>query len=215
VICPEPDLQTSHEDWFVTLGDCILGHREIEKRPRRYNLTLHRFEQIHRLLRARYGREVPNLDDSCLIFEAMARLFRVEMGALYENETQSLVAFDRWIGVWAPWMSEREIGEAWQSAMKFKKRPTAQTLARMFRVTWEERERLEIYHFGACDLTNSEFAAAKRRKKRSRDRQQKGKRRAEMGAIPRKQYEEESVAARCRRMGISRSTFYNRLQRDE
>jgi hypothetical protein len=163
-----------------------------------------RLREIERVHSSRFGSVLPD-DDSGMDDLDLAAHAVAGMGGDVERHIQDYV----W--KWAPWAFfkndfcivafSRRIAA---HPLRFK----ADTIARRLGVTMAERTALKLTTIGAIDCNVRQRARLRDERKRARAIE----RRRALGAVPRAQYEAESLS-RTRpwdAMGISRSTWYRR-----
>ncbi|MBG6209238.1 hypothetical protein IWQ49_003909 [Labrenzia sp. EL_126] len=197
----------------VKSGDLLWGYLEVEKR--KFHQTLFRLREIDKLLTHRHGQTIPDTDDVEWIVPPIAALFRVEAvvpGGIFETDEQAFVNFMRWLKRWVP-SASREFGLlVWSQVSDCRHRPKADDLADALGVTLAERTFLNLTQIGACDVTTEKRKAIAKERKKTKDRLAKQEKRRKAGAIPRAQYEAESISRKkpWQEAGVSRATYYRR-----
>lgn len=197
----------------VKIGGLLWGYLEVENR--KFHQTLFRLREIDKLLTHRHGQTIPDTDDVEWIVPPIAALFRVEAvvpGGIFETDEQAFVNFMRWLMRWVPWAG-REFGLlVWSQVLDCRCRPKADALAASLGVTLAERTFLNLTQIGACDVTTEQRKAIAKEHKRTKDRRAKREKRRKAGAVPRAQYEAESISRKkpWEEAGISRATYYRR-----
>lgn len=164
-----------------------------------------RLNDLARLFRGRYGTTLPDddagRDDVEVAVHHLVRL-RGHVGQA-----------ERWIEVWAPWMSR---GEAAAMIARATDKPQvwkADDLAARLGITKEERAMYGITTIGAIDQTKDERTAARREK----DRLRKEQIRRAKGSKPRQEYLAEAISkvSPWVAAGVSRATWYRQKLTDE
>lgn len=119
-----------------------------------------RLNDLARLFRARYGVVLPDddagRDDIDIAASHLASLAHPK------------VRIEKWLDLWAPWLSRAESAEIVTRAVMEQKHWTADQLAWRLRLTDADRTTLGITTIGAIDCNKAE--RAKRRKVRQRER---------------------------------------------
>jgi hypothetical protein len=94
---------------------------------------------------------------------------------------------------------------------------SADQMAEMLDLEYEDRQRLAIFTIGAVDMTKRQRANARKQRKREQDRAKKEARRRERGAPNREQYRAESLSQTrpWEQEGISRSTWERRRRKHD
>lgn len=174
------------------------------KRATPMQIVALRIADLSTLFRSRYGTVLPDddagRDDIRLAVDHLAAL------------AHPARAITRWLETWAPWMTLGEQRQVIADGIAGQRNWKADALAWRLRLTKEERTMLGITTIGAID--HGKAARKKRRKERERERQA-AKRRA-AGAVPRAQYEGQSLEKQKPWLaeGISRRTWYRRRLND-
>lgn len=164
-----------------------------------------RLNDLARLFRGRYGHVLPDddagRDDLIVAVNHLACLPHPQK------------PIDRWLEIWAPWLTMKErrqiVGDALASPQRWK----ADALAWRLRLTAADRRTLGITTIGAID----ESRAMRTKRRRERERQRKEQIRRAQGAKPRKTYKAQSVskAKPWEAEGISRASWYRRRSRPD
>lgn len=159
-----------------------------------------RMNDLAKLFHARYGHILPDddagRDDLSVAVHHLACLARPHK------------PIDRWLEIWAPWLTVAERKTIVADALVSPQRWKADQLAWRLRLTAEDRRMLGITTIGAIDENKS--ARTKRRKRL--DRERKARLRRALGSKPRKVYEGQSLEQAMPWIGegISRRTWYRR-----
>lgn len=159
-----------------------------------------RLVDLATVYRSRYGLILPNddagRDDIALAVDHLAALAHPK-----KHITQ-------WLDLWAPWLTLAEVNDVIANGITNRRNWTADQLAWRLRLMKEERTMLSITTIGAID--HPKAARKKRRKQRERERRVANRR--AKGAIPRPEYEQRSLnrAKPWEAEGISRATWYRR-----
>jgi hypothetical protein len=151
-----------------------------------------RLGDVKRVMRDRYGRELPD-DDAGR--EDLGELLALSLPKNCMNVVET----------WAPWMPDTEAEMFINSIVRADTDTSPKALGKRLRLTNAEREHLGVWQILPCDLTKEELAQQKRAKKRARDQA----RRRQSGAVPR----ENSVMRRKPWVpeSVSRATWYRNL----
>jgi len=163
-----------------------------------------RIRDMERIIINRYSGMVPNNGDGVMIIKFVAH----HAASISENAEKWV---KEWAGRWAPWLLSHESRD--QIVRDAAANPvmlSADELAVQLGVTKEERDWLGITTIGAIDCDKNQRSELRRERKRRRIEAQ---RRAD-GAVPRDQYESESLSRTkpWEAMGVSRSTWYRQKQ---
>lgn len=160
-----------------------------------------RLVDLATLFRTRYGGQILPNDDSG---RDDIKLAVDHLGALAHPAR----AITRWIGLWAPWLSIGEQQQYLVQGISHRRNWTADQLAWRLRLTKEERKMLGITTIGAIDMPK----AARKKRRRDRERMRKANQRRAQGVKPRDEYEGQSLERTqpWKAEGISRATWYRR-----
>jgi hypothetical protein len=161
-----------------------------------------RYFEINRLIEARHHGLIPETDDTAY-FEAMAANLR------------SLEHLLDWTADAAPWASPDMLITIHKQVTGSRSRDlTGQECANLLRVSYGERERLEINTIGSFDVDEQTRAAMAKERKREMDRQRIQARRKAKGAKSRLEFEQQSIEAQkpWEKDGISRRTWFRRRE---
>ncbi|MFG1432332.1 hypothetical protein V5F44_11095 [Xanthobacter sp. V2C-8] len=197
----------------VKVGAAVLGYR---KRRSRSPIATIRLHEIERIINLRYGPGGCDTDDGgayailaghCLI----PRLLESRAG---RADVLTLVAdrFAGWCARHVPELSHGEVQNIADRAIKEPRLFRADTAARLIRLTMAERTSVRVSTIGAVDCNAEARKAFRRDAARLRDRERKADARRAAGARTQQEVQANSVAARCRELGISRATYYRRLK---
>src|SRR5262249_50663644 len=118
----------------------------------------------------------------------------------------------REIEVRAPWMQEDEADEIIDEIEQmpvWQRKPLGKTLGKRLNVTYEVRDRLKLNTIRPCDISEKALAVILRQKKRQSDR----RRRLKQGARP--QADSISRLKPWATEGISRATWYRRINQEQ
>lgn len=184
-------------------------HRYAKRRRERGPLPFAalRMRDLEAVFTNRYGRTLPD-DDSG---REDARIAAHHLANLPRGDQATNVI--SWLAHWAPWMSPAQMGTLAAEAIEHDLKWKADTLAWRIRLTDRERKALRVTTIGAIDC--GKVARAGRRKRADRANKQ-NRRRAE-SAIPRFEYEANSLAKTrpWEAVGISRATWFRRRKTPE
>ena len=124
------------------------------------------------------------------------------------NRPRPQHAINCWIEIWTPWLTVGEKARILPPILMNPRVWTADELARELNLTMQERTMLGITTIGAIDMNKAQRAKHRKTKAKLRMR----RRRAQVGALPRAQYEAKSIsrAKPWIAEGISRATWYRR-----
>ncbi|WP_281930897.1 hypothetical protein [Roseibium album] len=182
----------------LKIGNTVLGYLAHIRRFRKptFHRTLYRLQEIDRLLQHRHGQVIPESDDAEWIIPPIAALFRIEAivaDGIFRSEDEAFGSFEQWLQRWAPWADVNFSSDIWSKISWCERRPKADALADALGVTLAERTLLKLTQIGACDVTTEQRKAIAKERKRTNDRLAKREKRRKAGAIPRAQYEAESI----------------------
>lgn len=193
----DKSLRRSNVRWFSDKQK-PKKHRSPRRTP--MQLVALRLKDLARIFHHRYGITLPDddagRDDLEVAINHLASLARPRKH------------ISDWIELWAPWLPPKEQRDLVGAALATPQHWKADQLAWRLRLTAQERRMLGITTIGAID----ENKAARAKRRRTLDKQRKADARRANGAIPRKQYEAQSVehAMPWIDEGISRATWYRR-----
>lgn len=176
----------------VTFGEAVLGYRALNTRLRKskWNHALGRTRDIERLIRHRHGKAVPMSDDASIYAEAIAAIYYVEF-----SEDDYVKHTSGWIGHWYPWANRQYIEEIVYERTKVRYQAITQdALGRMLRLSYAERQELDIRTIGACDVTAAQRKKIQADKKREAYRLAKQAKRRAAGIRARADYLANSLA---------------------
>jgi hypothetical protein len=180
---------------------------EIDKRhakPRRERDPLPfaalRMRELEAIFEDRYGQHLPDDEagrDCALI--AAHHLANLPRG----DQATNVI---KWLARWAPWMSQYEMDALSSKAIERNIKWKADTLGKRLGLTDQDRSRLCITTIGAIDCNKR---ARNNRRKQAKRTHNERVRRAE-GAVPRVEYEANSLSRQkpWEAEGISRRTWY-------
>jgi hypothetical protein len=187
-------------------------HAEIDKRyrakkhprssPRLINRL--RISELERFYRDRYGGVLPDDDAGRDDLEIAAHHIAIRGGDVWRN----ILA---WARRWAPWMSGEEAVALAERIEAKPRKFSADELAQRLGLTDAKRTMLGIRTIGAIDVSAKDRAKRRKKGRRQRDRVK----RAERGAISRRQYLAQSLSATrpWESEGISRRTWERRRRK--
>lgn len=194
---------------ITMIGKAILAEkparRRTSRRDRGYSIELHRLREIESIIKARHGKLIPDgreTDD----YELCVAYVRCAALTLSEQNMHD------WAFRFAPWLEAEAVEEFIKEARKRRRMMTADGVAGLLRVTWDERQKLGLRTIGACDMTKDERKAVAFQRKRDKDRKAKAEKRKAEGRQSRASYEANSLSKQkpWELEGISRSTYYRR-----
>jgi hypothetical protein len=162
-----------------------------------------RLGNLRKLLRARCGPTLPD-DDA-------GREYLYELLLPVSIGPHAGIKMTNVIGVWAPWMQEREAAEVLAHCCctpMWRRMPTAKLLGKRLRLINDERERLKLWTIAPYNMTPQQA----RKQRRAKDRQRKRRRRQLRGSKSRAKYEATGFSRTKPWLtaGISRRTWYRR-----
>lgn len=178
-------------------------------RPRRggFGFAARRLHEIERIIQLRHGGPV-DTDDAESYFALAIHCIvprELQRSAGRPDPVGLVIAgVTAWCARWLPGLGRYEIAMAIEGAMAEPKFFRADTAAKILRLTMKERAAADVRTIGAVDADAEERALLRRARHAERARERRAEERA--ATSPRG----ESVAAACRRLGISRATFYRR-----
>jgi hypothetical protein len=170
------------------------------KRSTPMQIVALRIADLSTLFRSRWGLVLPDDDAG----RDDLRLAADHLAALAHPAR----AITRWLETWAPWLTLAEHRQIIADGIANQRHWKADALAWRLRLTREERTMLGITTIGAIDHGK----AARTKKRREYQRNWKAEKRRIAGAVPRAEYEAQSVEKTKPWMaeGISRRTWYRR-----
>jgi sRNA-binding protein len=202
----------------LMLGNCQLGYRHDPRRRPPWSLLSQRVSEIERLIELRYGGPC-DCDDGwpyvCIVVNSLAhKILAANAGR------RDPVAFVRrrlrlWAEVWTPRVGLNQVDRLIDQAVAEPRWYTADAAAKLLCLRMAERMDAGITTIGAVDADKATRAELRKQRHRDRQRARDAEERREAGAKPREQYEAASIAALCRKLKISRSTYYRRLRAGE
>lgn len=172
-----------------------------ERRDFYISVAAFRVAELKRLFRHRYGLVLPDDDagreDIWLMLNHLA---------WHPEEPERKMA--AWLSLAAPWLSVREVQRLIAEVLPRPFRFHADTLAKKLNLGMAERQLLRICTIGAVDLPVAQRKGRRKHEGKVRD----ARRRREAGAVPRDQYEANSIsrAEPWKLEGVSRATWYRR-----
>ncbi len=197
----------------VTLGKAVLGYH---KRGGKDRLATVRLREVERIIALRYGPQGCDTDDggAYAIVAAHALIPRLMMAHAGRPAAVEMVQdrFVGWCGKFLPSLDLGEIRRIADRAVREPRRFRADTAARLLCLTLAERTAAKVSTIGAVDCSAEERKALSRAAARERDRVRKAELRRAAGARTQEEVQANSVASRCRELGISRATYYRRLK---
>ena len=170
------------------------------KRSTPMQIVALRIADLSTLFRSRYGAVLPEddagRDDIRLAVDHLAAL------------AHPARAITRWLESWAPWMTLGEQRQVIADGIAQQRNWKADALAWRLRLTKEQRTMLGITTIGAIDHGK----AARKKRRKDRDRERKEAKRRAAGVLPRDAYEAGSVEKTkpWEVEGGSRRTWYRR-----
>jgi hypothetical protein len=189
----------------------------MSRRGRIYNRTTHRLREIERIVRHRHG-TVLETDDADIVLDQVADCllqmhWKKTLRSLSLEELADRVKL--WCEKWASWASILQCRDAAREALRRRRVDTADQCAERLRLSYAERTRLRITTIGSFDVNKRERAKLRKERKRIRDRERQARKRAQRGALPRREYLARSLARTqpWKRYGIHRRTWERRRHR--
>lgn len=170
----------------VRLGGAVLGYKALNAKLRKskWNHAQGRTRDIERVIRHRHGEAVPMSDDASIYAEAIAAIYYVEF-----SEDDYVKHTSAWIGRWYPWADRHYVEMIVYERAKVRYQPISQeALGRMLRLSYAERQELDIRTIGACDVTVAQRRKIQVEKKREADRLTKQAKRRAAGVQTRADY---------------------------
>jgi hypothetical protein len=171
------------------------------------SLRRRRLGDLKRVLRHRYGHELPDDDAGRADLELLLDVVSFAPNA--RNRMKCIIE------TWAPWMYTAESYELVESILRkpeYLRKIKAADLGAKLNLTWEERQSLVIRTIAPADLTPDEFEERRKERRREKARARQARQRHKAGAKSR-----ISSLARLKpweRLGISRRTWYRRRGTD-
>jgi hypothetical protein len=198
----------------ITVGSAQLGYRHKPGAAGRWRFGARRLHEIERLITLRYGGPCDTDDGEAYLAIAVNLLVPIELerSAGRPDPLRAVrAAIVAWSNRWLPFVAELVVLRAVKRAVEDLRIWRADSAANQLRITMAERQAAAIMTMGAIDADRDE---RERLRKRRHAEAQRARRAAERDpdARTRYAYEASSVAAECRRLGVSRSTYYRRLR---
>lgn len=199
----------------VTVGSAQLGYRHKPGAAGRWRFGARRLHEIERLISLRYDGPCDTDDGEAYLAIAVNLLVPIELerAAGRPDPLRAVrAAVIAWSSRWLPLVTELGVLRAVKRAIEDPRIWRADSAANQLRIVMAERQAANITTMGAIDADRDE---RERLRKQRHAEAQRARRAAERNpdGQTREAYEMASVAAECRRLGISRSTYYRR-QRD-
>ncbi len=199
----------------VLFGDVSLGYwvllRPKAKTGWRYNRTLHQLRDLEDIIRHRHGATVPETDDATIYGDVAAILHLITDRDGIEK------SFPAWCSRWMPWASRDLVDQMLYDHLRQHYRaPCDDSLARMIRLSYAERQELGITTFGSHDVAKKDRAKLQAQHRRERDKARKTTIRRKRGSMTRAAYEANSASRRkpWDQLGMSRSKYYRHRRAD-
>jgi hypothetical protein len=199
----------------------------VKRRRPPFDRTNQRLLDMETVIRER-SVVVPDTDDADLYLVPVAQHFRVQAHkrhdlifknpsgqARYDLSSDGQVVEDllrNWSNRWAPHATVAQLHEAAVEACRAHRLPKADTLGKLLRLSYADRQAWGITTIGSYDVTKSQRSELSLQRKREQDRESKKNARAKQGRKPRPEYEANSLS-RTRpweKLSISRATYYRR-----
>jgi hypothetical protein len=156
---------------------------------------------------------VPDTDDADIYLLPVARCYHKILADKGKQVSVEML-LDRlglWCDTWAPHLTPDQVADVVDRVLDG---PSIfendDELGKRLRVSYADRRRLKLRTIGAYDVNRKSRKKLQRAEKRRRDRLDAEKRRRANGAMPRAQYEANSLSKTkpWERMGISRAKYY-------
>lgn len=197
----------------LKVGGAQLGYYKRRGRP---SILPIRLQEIERIIALRYGSGGCDMDDAAVYLILGAHTLVPTLMERYAGRegAQDLIV-DRvigWCGRHVPAASASEVRRIAERAIREPRRFRADSAARLIRLTVAERTAARVTTIGACDLDAEGRKAVQRDAHRARSREHMAAKRRAAGARPMAEVRANSVAAKCRELGISASTYYRWLK---
>ena len=179
-----------------------------------YSRTSHRLREIERIVKHRYG-VVQDTDDADIILDQVACCILHLVWKKTRRLAKPADLIDRlklWCERWAPDLSIMLCRNVAQEALRRPRLDNADQCAERLRLSYAERTRLHITTIGSYDVSKRERTQRYKARKRAKDRERAARKRAERGAVPRSEFERNSLSAiqPLKAQGISRRTWERR-----
>jgi hypothetical protein len=140
------------------------------------NLRRRRLGDLKRVLRHRYGHELPDDDAGRADLELLLDVVSFARDAKRRMKNV--------IETWAPWMDTAESYELVENVLQkpeYLRKVKAADLGARLNLTWEERHELSIRTIAPADLTPEQFEDRRRERRRAKQRVQKERSRRKAG----------------------------------
>lgn len=165
------------------------------KNNRKFSRARKRLRELERAISERHGC-VPATDDADLYLRPVANCFRVIAAECGKSELAHIVdVFSLWCDRFAPDASEQEITALAEEALAGPaKLIPDDTLGKILRFSYEERLRQGATTIGSFDVDRAGRKELAKLRKQQRQRLEKQEERRLNGAVPRAQYEANSLS---------------------
>lgn len=193
----------------LKLDNCLLGHKALVSKTRKgpWSHFRGRMRDIEKLIKDRHGEAVPQTDDAFIYLECICNLLFVE----YREDFIEYAV--NWGRRWYPWASQVHFEEVAYERTKVNYVPlSADALAHVLHLTYEERQRLRIRTIGACDVSKRQRGKIQQKIRQLRDCERKREKRRKDGKKTRTEYLAGSLSAAkpWDAFGICRRTWEKR-----
>lgn len=182
-----------------------IGRTRVSRREWVFSPALMRLREIEKVIKHRHGSFIPDPEgtddrDVCTAY-IKAAAFSLTGQPMPD-----------WCRKWAPWATSADILDIVSQAETRKRMMTADGVAALLCVSWDERTKLNLTTIGACDMTAAERAVMAKERKRERDRIRQEANRREEGRRDRKAHAETTLlhSKPWEKEGISRATWFRR-----
>lgn len=196
----------------VAIDGMQIGYFHQRKRGG-FGFTARRLHEIERLIELRHGGPCDTDDGEIYFTLAVHCLMPRELqrsAGRPDPVARIIEGVTAWCERWLPRLPRLAMTQGIEAALSMPRLFRADTAAKMLRVTQAERRAADIATIGAIDADAEERARLRKERHAARSRERREVARASGTTQPRSEYEAASVAAECRRLGISRATFYRR-----
>ncbi|MGU3577075.1 hypothetical protein ACLBWZ_16290 [Brucellaceae bacterium C25G] len=198
----------------VVMGRVILKEKPTRKRASRsdwtFSIEVLRLREIEKLIRHRHGAMIPDpedTDDRCICLDYIR-------AAALSNAPEDIKS---WSKKWAPWATAVEVESFVIEANNRRKMMKSDGVARLLKVTLEERNLIKLNTIGACDVPRHERKKLAKEHKREKDRERQAKLREARGCKDRKSHAATTISTQkpWEAEGVSRATWYRKRRETE
>jgi hypothetical protein len=194
----------------VKVGKAVLGYRDAIRSVSKgqFRHLWGRLAEIEKLIRHRHGAIIPKTDDAHIYLDTIVALAYVQLCPA--NEPLFVALVEGWAQKWLPWDNGALVDAAIYERLKVSFKPlSADALACLLNVSFDERTKLDLRTIGAFDVTKAQRTKIARAKRQLRDKTEKARLRRAAGQASRAQYLATSASRQkpWEHYGFSRRTW--------